>query len=198
MSSASKDPTSSAASASALSDGDEPASLPALSHLDAQGRAHMVAVSDKQETRREARASGRVIMQQTTLAQIVSGALPKGDVLQVARIAGISAVKRTADLIPLCHPLRITGVKLDFVPQPEKPDLQKPDLQPGECEIVISATVTAMDRTGVEMEALTAVAVAGLTIYDMCKAIDRGMRITDISLDEKSGGRSGHYVKPRL
>ena len=142
----------------------------------------MVAVSDKQETRREARASGRVIMQQTTLA----------------RIAGISAVKRTADLIPLCHPLRITGVKLDFVPQPEKPDLQTPDLQPGECEILISATVTAMDRTGVEMEALTAVAVAGLTIYDMCKAIDRGMRITDISLDEKSGGRSGHYVKPRL
>ena len=158
-----------------------------LSHLDQHGRAHMVAVSDKPETRREARAVGRVLMQRTTLERIMSGDLPKGDVLQVARIAGIQAVKRTADLIPLCHPLRITSVKLEFSPT-------LVDDSAAERSIEISATVTAMDRTGVEMEALTAVSVAALTLYDMCKAVDRGMRITDIELAEKSGGRSGHYV----
>lgn len=163
--------------------------LPLLSHLDSNGHAHMVSVTDKPETLRTARASGRVIMQRSTLERIASGDIPKGDVLQVARIAGIQAVKRTADLIPLCHPLRITSVKLELAksPLPESAE---------EGSITIHATVSALDRTGVEMEALTAVSVCALTLYDMCKAIDRSMRITDIELDEKSGGRSGHYRKP--
>jgi len=148
----------------------------------------MVAVSDKPETLRTARASGLVIMNQATLDRIVAGALPKGDVVQVARIAGIAAVKRTADLIPLCHPLRITSVKVEFAPS-----IPVTGLAANERALAISATVSACDRTGVEMEALTAVTVAGLTIYDMCKAIDRGMRITAIQLEEKTGGRSGHY-----
>ncbi|HND12341.1 MAG TPA: cyclic pyranopterin monophosphate synthase MoaC [Pseudomonadota bacterium] len=160
-----------------------------LSHLDEHGRAHMVAVSEKPETLRSARASGRVYMQKATLDLIMAGALPKGDVIQVARIAGISAVKRTADLIPLCHPLRITSVKVEFSPDPIADSAT-------ESALSISATVTAMDRTGVEMEALTAVTVAGLTIYDMCKAVDRAMRISDVQLDEKRGGRSGHFVNP--
>jgi cyclic pyranopterin phosphate synthase len=126
-------------------------------------------------------------MLRSTLDRIVSGDIPKGDVLQVARIAAIQAVKRTADLIPLCHPLRITSVKITLT--------QSPADSAAYGFIDIAATVSAMDRTGVEMEALTAVSVCALTLYDMCKAIDRGMRITDIELDEKSGGRSGHYVK---
>ncbi len=150
----------------------------------------MVSVSEKPETLRTARASGRVFMQKGTLDKIMAGALPKGDVIQVARIAAISAVKRTADLIPLCHPLRITSVKVELSPEEAPADAT-------EAALGISATVSAMDRTGVEMEALTAVSVAGLTIYDMCKAIDRGMRISDIQLDEKLGGRSGHFVNPQ-
>ncbi len=163
--------------------------LPLLSHLDSNGHAHMVSVTDKPETLRTARANGRVIMQRSTLERIASGDIPKGDVLQVARIAGIQAVKRTADLIPLCHPLRITSVKLELASSPLADSEEQGS-------IVIHATVSAMDRTGVEMEALTAVSVCALTLYDMCKAIDRSMRITDIELDEKSGGRSGHYRKP--
>lgn len=165
-------------------------SLPSLtlSHLDANGHAHMVSVTHKPETLRTARASGRVIMLRSTLDRILSADIPKGDVLQVARLAGIQAVKRTADLIPLCHPLRITSVQLALSPSPLA------DSEPYS-SVVVEATVSAMDRTGVEMEALTAVSVCALTLYDMCKAIDRGMRITDIELDEKSGGRSGHYTK---
>lgn len=162
--------------------------LPSLSHLDANGHAHMVSVTEKPETLRTARASGRVIMQKSTLDRIVSGNIPKGDVLQVARIAAIQAVKRTADLIPLCHPLRITSVKISLAHSAQTDSAAYGFID-------IAATVSAMDRTGVEMEALTAVSVCALTLYDMCKAIDRGMRITDIELDEKSGGRSGHYVK---
>ncbi len=150
----------------------------------------MVSVSEKPETLRTARASGRVFMRKSTLDQIMAGSLPKGDVIQVARIAAISAVKRTADLIPLCHPLRITSVKVELTQEPAAEGSE-------DAALAISATVSAMDRTGVEMEALTAVSVAGLTIYDMCKAVDRGMRIADIQLDEKLGGRSGHFVNPQ-
>ena len=166
-----------------------------LTHLDEQGRARMVAVGHKPETERIASASGRVLLSASTLSRITSEdpslALPKGDVLQVARLAGIQAVKRTADLIPLCHPLRITGVRVEFTSPP-----------PGTAGLVgdaraidITAEVRAFDRTGVEMEALTAVAVAALTIYDMCKAVDRGMCITGIQLEEKSGGRTGLWQR---
>jgi cyclic pyranopterin phosphate synthase len=152
----------------------------------------MVSVGHKPETERRARASGRVTMAASTLARITTSdparALPKGDVLQVARLAGIQAVKRTADLIPLCHPLRITGVSIEFGFPPPDPDATV-------CEIEILAEVRAFDRTGVEMEALTAVTVAALTIYDMCKAVDRGMCISGVQLDEKTGGRSGIWQR---
>ncbi len=152
-----------------------------LSHFDAAGEAHMVDVGDKEVTRRAAVAEGWIHMQPATLERIVAGAHAKGDVLGVARIAGIMGAKRTADLIPLCHPLAITRVAVDLEPQPERNAVR--------CR----ATVETHGRTGVEMEALTAVQVALLTIYDMCKAVDRGMAMTDILLLEKTGGRSGAW-----
>jgi cyclic pyranopterin phosphate synthase len=153
-----------------------------LTHLDAEGHARMVDVGTKDETQREAVARGVVLMRPETLQKIVEGGMPKGDVLAVARIAGIMAAKRTPDLIPLCHPLLLTHVAVDLTP-----DLAASALQ-------IQATVRTTGKTGVEMEALTAVSAAALTIYDMCKAIDRGMRISDIRLAQKRGGRSGETV----
>ena len=163
-----------------------------LTHLDAQGRARIVQVDAKPETARTARASARVLMKASTLDRIVSGSLPKGDVLQDARIAAIQATKRTAELIPLCHPLRITGVQVDFTAEPNPADA---DADAGLGALQIRVEVRAFDRTGVEMEALTAATIAGLTIYDMCKAIDRGMRLSDVQLDEKQGGRSGMWKR---
>jgi cyclic pyranopterin phosphate synthase len=169
-----------------------PANEQELSHLDAQGHARMVGVGHKPETARTARASGRVVLAESTLQRITRGELPKGDVLQVARLAGIQAAKRTADLIPLCHPLRLTGVQVDFAVVHADAGA---DPGGGECAIDIAVTVDAFDRTGVEMEALTAVSVAALTIYDMCKAVDRSMRITAVQLEHKSGGRTGAWQR---
>jgi cyclic pyranopterin phosphate synthase len=142
----------------------------------------MVDVGAKPETEREAVAAGSVVMQAATLQAIVDGKIGKGDVLGVARIAAIAGLKRTSELIPLCHPVRVTGVDVDFTP-----------VSDGEPRVDIRARVRAHDRTGVEMEALTAVSVAALTIYDMCKAIDRGMRVADVRLEEKRGGKSGAW-----
>ena len=153
-----------------------------LTHFDSAGQAVMVDVGAKNETRRVARAGGRIVMLASTLRQISQGNAKKGDVLGVARIAAIQAAKRTSDLIPLCHPLALSKVAVDF------------DLQASEPAVGCIATVETVGRTGVEMEALTAVAAALLTIYDMCKAVDRGMRIEGVSLLEKRGGRSGHWV----
>ena len=153
-----------------------------LTHLDARGQAQMVDVGAKDDTKREAIARGVVRMQPTTLRMITSGEAPKGDVLATARIAGIMAAKRTSELIPLCHPLMLTRVAVEVRPNQ------------AEAAIEIEATVRTTGKTGVEMEALTAVSVAALTIYDMCKAVDRAMRITDIRLAEKRGGRSGEIV----
>jgi cyclic pyranopterin phosphate synthase len=150
-----------------------------LSHFNVAGEAHMVDVGDKDVTRRAAVAEGWIHLRPATLDRIVAGAHTKGDVLGVARIAGIMGAKRTADLIPLCHPLALTRVTVDFWPLPERNAVR--------CQ----ATVETRGRTGVEMEALTAVQVALLTIYDMCKAMDRGMTMTDIRLLEKTGGQSG-------
>lgn len=152
-----------------------------LTHLDERGEARMVDVGDKPETARLAVARGRIEMQAETLSRLQDGSLPKGEVLPVARLAAIQAVKRTADLIPLCHPLRITGIEVRLTPLP------------AHNAVDIEVQVSAHDRTGVEMEALTAVTVAALTIYDMCKAVDRQMRITDVRLVEKRGGRSGNW-----
>jgi len=157
-----------------------------LSHLDEKGRARMVDVGQKPDTQREAIASGRVLMQPETLALIQEGGLPKGDVLTVAQIAGVMAAKRTHELIPMCHPLLLTHIGVEFEPV-EPNDSQ--DL----AVIEITGTVRTTGKTGVEMEALTAVAVAGLTIYDMCKAVDRGMRIETVRLVRKSGGKSGDW-----
>jgi cyclic pyranopterin phosphate synthase len=151
-----------------------------LSHLGARGEARMVDVSAKAETEREAIAAGCVVMQPATL-DIVRGDAKKGDVLGTARIAGIMAAKRTHELIPLCHPLAIAKVEVDLTPNAKLPGID------------VRARVNISGKTGVEMEALTAVSVACLTVYDMVKAIDRGMRIENIRLIEKSGGRSGHY-----
>jgi cyclic pyranopterin phosphate synthase len=153
----------------------------ALTHLSAGGAAHMVDVSAKPASEREAVAAGRVVMQPETLDIVRKGDAKKGDVLGAARIAGIMAAKRTHDLIPLCHPLSITKAEVDI-----KPDAALPGLE-------VTARVKVAGKTGVEMEALTAVAVACLTIYDMVKAVDRGMRIEGIRLIEKRGGRSGHF-----
>jgi cyclic pyranopterin phosphate synthase len=153
-----------------------------LTHFDAAGQAVMVDVGAKNETHRVARATGRIVMLAPTLRQISDGNAKKGDVLGVARIAGIQAAKRTSDLIPLCHPLALSKVAVDFALEPAGP------------AVTCTATVETVGRTGVEMEALTAVAAALLTIYDMCKAVDRGMRIEGIALLEKRGGRSGHWV----
>jgi cyclic pyranopterin monophosphate synthase len=151
-----------------------------LTHFDAEGRARMVDVSDKDVTARVAIARGSVIMAPATLQRIRQGDIKKGDVLGVARLAGIMAAKRTSDLIPLCHPLMISKVAVDLVAAP-------PDA------VEIEATVKVTGQTGVEMEALTAVTVAALTVYDMCKAADRGMRIEGVRLVHKSGGKSGVY-----
>jgi len=151
-----------------------------FTHFDEQGRAAMVDVSAKPETERRATARGRVLMAPETLARIQQGQIGKGDVLGVARLAGIMAAKRTSELIPLCHPLMLSKVAVDLAPAP-------PDA------VEIEAVVKLTGRTGVEMEALTAVTVAALTVYDMCKAIDRGMRIEAVRLSHKSGGKSGTY-----
>ena len=151
-----------------------------FTHFDDEGRAVMVDVGAKPATARTATAKGTVIMAPETLAMIVDGKAKKGDVLAVARLAGIMAAKRTPDLIPLCHPLMLTKVAVDLTPAP-------PD------RVEIEATVKLTGQTGVEMEALTAVSVAALTVYDMCKAVDRAMRITDLRVTHKSGGKSGAY-----
>ena len=152
-----------------------------FSHFDDAGHARMVDVSDKSESERAAVAEGLVTMRRETLVLIRSGGVKKGDVLQVARLAGIMAAKRTADLIPLCHPLPLTSVAVDLTPDEAASGVR------------ITAAVKLKGRTGVEMEALTAVSVAALTVYDMCKSIDRGMRIGDIRLRYKAGGKSGTY-----
>jgi cyclic pyranopterin phosphate synthase len=153
-----------------------------LSHFDDQGASRMVDVGDKPVTSRVARASGRVAMQPATLARIRNRQLSKGDVLEVARLAGIMAAKRTGELIPLCHPLPLDGVVLNFA-------------FPDDRTVAINAEIRVTAKTGVEMEALTAVSVAALTIYDMCKSIDRGMVIERIQLEEKAGGKSGHFLR---
>ena len=152
-----------------------------LSHLDAQGNAHMVDVSDKDVTARSATASALVKMRPETLTLILEGKAKKGDVLATARIAGIMAAKKTHELIPLCHPLMISKVSVEFAPDTEH------------SVIAVTATVKVEGKTGVEMEALTACSVACLTLYDMCKSVDRAMTITDLRLIEKSGGKSGHF-----
>jgi cyclic pyranopterin phosphate synthase len=152
-----------------------------LTHFDSEGSAVMVDVSAKETTARVAIAGGSVVMQKATLDLILAGGVKKGDVLAVARLAGIMAAKRTADLIPLCHPLGLNSVTIELACDPERNAVE------------ITATCKITGRTGVEMEALTAVSVAALTIYDMCKAVDRGMTITGIHLLHKSGGKSGTY-----
>ncbi|MFS8570563.1 MAG: cyclic pyranopterin monophosphate synthase MoaC [Thermaerobacter sp.] len=160
-----------------------------LSHLDEHGRARMVDVGGKDVTHRRAVARGRLLMRPETLDLILSGRAPKGDVLAVARTAGIMAAKRTADLIPLCHPLPLTAVEVRFAGRRPEPGSDQP------ASLEIEAVVETVDRTGVEMEALTAVAVAGLTVYDMCKAVDRGMVLEAVRLTAKSGGRSGRFQR---
>lgn len=152
-----------------------------LTHLDSQGRANMVDVSDKAQTVREAVAEARVRMRAETLQMIVDGEHPKGDVFAVARIAGIQAAKKTSDLIPLCHPLMLTSVKVELQAD-------------GNDAVLIRARCKLTGQTGVEMEALTAASVAALTLYDMCKAVDRGMVIEQVRLLEKVGGKSGHFL----
>ena len=153
-----------------------------FTHFDEQGASRMVNVGGKQQTQRIARASACVVMLPETLERITNKELSKGDVIEVARLAGIMATKQTGNLIPLCHPIGVDGVVLDF--KVEYPD-----------RIRIEATVSVFARTGVEMEAMTAVSVAALTIYDMCKAVDRAMTISEVQLVEKSGGKSGHFVR---
>jgi len=155
----------------------------ALTHFDRKGKAHMVDVGAKAETRRVAVASGRILMQPATLRAVIEGSAKKGDVLGVARIAAIQAAKGTATLIPLAHPIAITRVAVDF------------DFDHKASAVTVAATVECHGRTGVEMEALCAAATGLLTIYDMVKAADRGMTLTDIRLEEKQGGRSGRYVR---
>jgi len=152
-----------------------------LTHFDDAGQAHMVDVSAKNVTSREAVARGRVVMTPETLARVLEGSAKKGDVLGVARLAGIMAAKKTSDLIPLCHPLALTKVSVELTPNEALPGVE------------ITATVRNSGQTGVEMEALTAVSVAALTVYDMLKAVEKGMRIENIHLARKSGGKSGIY-----
>jgi cyclic pyranopterin phosphate synthase len=154
-----------------------------LSHLDEKGNARMVDVTRKAATVRTAVARGKVLMQPDTLALIEAGAMQKGDVLGVARIAGIMAAKRTSDLIPLCHPLALTDVDVQFFPHAPRG------------ELTIEVTVRTVGKTGVEMEAMTAVGIAALTIYDMCKAVDRQMILSDIKLISKQGGKSGIFKR---
>lgn len=155
-----------------------------LTHFDARGDAHMVDVSEKDVTSRSATARGAVVMAPETLALVAEGRAKKGDVLAVARLAGIMAAKKTPDIIPLCHPLALAKVSVDLT------------LNPAENRVEIEATVKVTGRTGVEMEALTAVSAAALTVYDMVKAVDKAMRLTDIRLVHKSGGRSGEFSAP--
>jgi cyclic pyranopterin monophosphate synthase len=155
--------------------------MPRLTHFDDKGKARMVDVGAKAVTERVAVAKGSVLMQPATVALITAGGVKKGDVLSVARLAGIMGAKRTPELIPLCHPLALTSVQVDLAVDRKRNAVD------------ITATCKLEGRTGVEMEALTAVAVAALTVYDMCKAVDRGMRLTDIRLVRKSGGKSGSY-----
>ena len=157
--------------------------MPALTHFDDTGASRMVDVGGKAVSARRAKAEGVVVMQPATMALIRNRKLAKGDVLEVARLAGIMATKRTAELIPLCHSLGLDGATIDFEFLSEQ-------------QLRIAATVTVQGRTGVEMEALMAVSIAALTVYDMCKSVDRGMQITGIRLLEKSGGKSGQYVAP--
>ena len=153
-----------------------------FTHFDEHGKAHMVDVAGKSESHRLARARGTIVMQAATLRMIMQGDAKKGDVLGVARIAAIQAAKRTAELIPLCHPIPLTRVSVEFAAHSEQ------------AAIEVVATTETVGRTGVEMEALTAVQIGLLTIYDMCKAVDRGMRMENIRLVEKSGGKSGHWT----
>lgn len=155
---------------------------PKLTHFDSSGQAHMVDVGDKASTRRVAVASGKISMLPSTLALIQKGDTKKGDVLGVARIAAIQASKKTSDLIPLCHPISLTRVSITF------------EVNEKDTSITCTATAETVGQTGVEMEALTAVSVGLLTIYDMCKAVDRGMTMGEIKLLEKMGGKSGHWV----
>lgn len=155
--------------------------MPKLTHFDESGAAHMVDVSDKDITSRIAVARGRITMQPETLAMITSGTAKKGDVLGVARLAGIMGAKKTSDLIPLCHPLPITKVTVDLTPDAASDS------------VLIEATVKTTGQTGVEMEALTAVNIAALTVYDMVKAVDKSMQITDVRVSLKDGGKSGRY-----
>lgn len=152
-----------------------------FTHIDKDGNAIMVDVSDKSQTERIAKAKGSVIMQPKTLAMIMNGSLKKGDVLGVAQLAGIMGAKQTPNLIPLCHPLALTSVKVELICNPDTNAVD------------ITATCKLKGRTGVEMEALSAVSIAALTIYDMCKAVDKGMHLTDIRLVHKSGGKSGVF-----
>ena len=154
-----------------------------LSHLDEQGRARMVDVSEKEITSRIAIACGTVHMRPETLALILEDKIEKGDVFSVARVAGIMAAKKTSELIPMCHPLNITSVKIELMPQQEP------------ARVEIEGSVRVSSKTGVEMEAMTAVSVAGLTIYDMCKAVDREMSLGEIRLVKKSGGKSGTFIR---
>jgi cyclic pyranopterin monophosphate synthase len=156
-----------------------------LSHFDAKGSARMVDVSEKTETARVAVATATVLMAKKTLELVLKGGAKKGDVLSVARLAGIMAAKRTPDLIPLCHPLALDSVSVELTPDPDRHAID------------IAATCKVTGRTGVEMEALTAASVAALTVYDMLKAVDRGMLITDVKLVHKSGGKSGTYEAER-
>ena len=155
---------------------------PVLSHVDATGRARMVDVSEKADTKREATARGRIVMRRETLALIQQNGLPKGDVLAVAQIAGMMAAKRTHELIPMCHPLLLTGIEVVLTPNEALTCVE------------IEATVRTTGKTGVEMEALTGVTVAALTVYDMCKAVDRAMRIEQVRLIRKTGGKSGEIA----
>ncbi|MEK9724291.1 MAG: cyclic pyranopterin monophosphate synthase MoaC [Rhodospirillaceae bacterium] len=155
-----------------------------FTHLDDDGNAVMVDVSDKASTERTATAKGSVLMAPATLKLIMQGSVKKGDVLSVAQLAGIMGAKRTPDVIPLCHPLNLSSVKVDLV------------CDPARNAVDISATCKLTGKTGVEMEALTAVSVAALTVYDMCKAVDRGMKLTDIRLVHKAGGKSGTFEAP--
>ena len=150
-----------------------------FSHLDAEGRARMVDVGDKDETRRRAVARAKVMMSSETVVALSEGVTPKGDVLAVARLAGIQAAKRTSELVPLCHPVSLTSVTVD--------------LSLGGASVEVEASAETVGRTGVEMEALTACAIAALTVYDMCKSLDRSITIEGLALWEKSGGRSGHW-----
>jgi cyclic pyranopterin phosphate synthase len=154
-----------------------------LTHIDENGRVRMVDVTEKQPSRRTAVAQAKIYMTAETFQRIVSGSVSKGNVLETARIAGVMAAKKTADLIPMCHPLNLTHVQVDFFPDVTNHVMR------------IEATARIVDQTGIEMEALTAVSVAALTIYDMCKAVDKTMTITDICLLKKTGGKSGPFIR---